>query len=249
MKKILTSLILALALPVSAFASTLSLTPSTISVAPGQTFSVTIAVNPQEADYTVEAFLSYSAPLLEVVSFTQAPGWLTLSQAGYDSVDNTSGRLVKTAGYSGGVSSSKVFGTVTFKATSAGTAMISAADGSQILDANNHNTFTSGSKVTVSIAAPVAAPLPVAPLQKSAPAKSASNPARTPLSEKPIATSTEPEPATSTAAVATTSESVENVAAVAGARSQEVSLALGALSTLLAFDCGLFLGRRQKRSY
>ena len=68
--------------------------------------------------------------MLEVKSFTFAHLWMALVQPGYDSVDNVSGVLVKTAGYPGGLSSSASFGTISFSAKKAGSGVITIGDNS-----------------------------------------------------------------------------------------------------------------------
>lgn len=128
----------------SALAATLSLSPANVSVTQGQTFSMSVALNPQgQASYTVKVELSYPAALLEVQSFTFANGWLPLTQSGYDLVDNTNGRLIKTAGYPGGVSGPSTFGTVSFRAKTSGSGNIALTANSLAFDANSQNTLTS----------------------------------------------------------------------------------------------------------
>jgi len=136
-----------------AYASTVSLSPTVISITPGQIITVNVTVDPQGSAYTAKVALNFTSGLLSVSSFAQASGWLPLSQPGYDSVDNSAGSLIKTAGATGGFSAPKYFGTVTFVAQSSGTASISVSPNTQILNAYNQNTFTGGNQVSVSISA------------------------------------------------------------------------------------------------
>ncbi len=150
MKIILPAIIFA-SFPLTLLGSTVYFSPSSVSVRPGQLVTAQIFVDPQGTAYTSKVVLSFTPEVLSYSSFTQASGWLPLSQSGYDSVDNSNSSLIKTAGYPGGLSSSKIFGTVTFIANKAGTASISVSDSTQILDSSNQNTFTGGSGLSISI--------------------------------------------------------------------------------------------------
>ncbi len=159
----------ALLLPASLFASTANISPSSVAVKTGQSFSVNIVVDPQGTAYTAKIALNFPPQLLYVSSFTQASGWLPLSQPGYDMVDNSSGSLVKTAGATGGFSAPKVFGTVTFTAKADGVASITYSGNTQVLDANNSNTFSGGTGATVTITSPVIAPVQSVPTKQNPP--------------------------------------------------------------------------------
>src|SRR3989338_1634672 len=104
MKKYLLTILLgafgAMAIAAPALAATsVSFTPVNVSVRKGQTFTLTIGVNPQGAkNYTAKTEFHYPADLLEVKSFTFAPSWMPLAQSGYDLNDNTNGVFIKTAG-------------------------------------------------------------------------------------------------------------------------------------------------------
>jgi hypothetical protein len=180
---ILGGIMLALAPALPAVAATIMpLSPKEITVEKGEDFDITISVNPSEVEnYTVKVELTYPKDLISVKSFSLASGWMPLSQPGYDLVDNQAGRLIKTAGYIGGFSSNKVFGTVSFFAKADGQGIISVSDNSQALDSQNQNIF-SNSPVQVSIikiesepakteppTPPVAPPSPPPPQQPPAP--------------------------------------------------------------------------------
>jgi hypothetical protein len=254
-----------LAIPFGVFASSTSFSPSTISVTPGQSFSVSLVVTPAEAAvYTAKIALSYPADLLSVSSFTFASGWLPLSQPGYDSVDNIQGSLIKTAGYSGGLTATKVFGTITFTAKGSGTATIVPTGGTQILDANNTNTFSLGGRATVSVERPV--PLPVVTVPAQQPVTNTSNPSRTPLTpvKKPVAktavsvsASTQVSvPVTMTVADvfsesgttsdATTSQNAITASAVSSSGTKQTSLYAGAIALLAAFGLGFLIGAKRR---
>lgn len=164
MKKTLLTIILgafgAMAIAAPALAATsVSFTPVSVSVRQGQTFTLTIGVNPQGAkNYTAKTELHYPADLLEVKSFTFANGWMPLSQSGYDLTDNTNGVFIKTAGYPGGVSSAVTFGTVSFLAKKSGNGTIALNSNSFALDANNQNVLA-GASVQTAVA--ISAPAPV----------------------------------------------------------------------------------------
>ena len=169
--------VIVLAMPALA-ATTVSLSPVNISVTSGKNFNVVIAVNPQGAsNYTEKIELDYPADLLQVKSFSLGSNWMALSQTGYDLIDNTNGKLIKTAGYPGGISSSATFGTVSFYAKKAGSGTIKLGNGSLALDANNQNVLSGTPSVSVAITAPVSVPAvpktpavetPVAPEEQSA---------------------------------------------------------------------------------
>ncbi|PCI29967.1 hypothetical protein COB55_01140 [Candidatus Wolfebacteria bacterium] len=146
----------------SVLASTdVSFSPTSVSVKKGQTFTLTIGVNPKGVkNYTVKTELNYPSDLLEVKSFTFTSGWMAVAQPGYDLIDNASGSLIKTAGYPGGLSTQATFGTVSFVAKKDGNGSIVLSGDSLTLDANNNNLIGSGAvstTVNVSTPAPVKA--------------------------------------------------------------------------------------------
>ncbi|MDP3901114.1 MAG: cohesin domain-containing protein [bacterium] len=135
--------VMAIAAPALA-ATSVSFTPVNVSVRQGQTFTLTIGVNPQGVkNYTAKTELHYPADLLEVKSFTFAPSWMPLAQSGYDLTDNTNGVFIKTAGHPGGISSAATFGTVSFLAKKSGNGTITLNSGNSLaLDANNQNVLS-----------------------------------------------------------------------------------------------------------
>lgn len=150
-----------------AFAATISLTPTTISVKKGETVSLSVAVDPQSVKLgLVKVALSFPANILEATAFTLASTdeWLTPPGAGNSVTDNTNGSLIKTAGYLGGFTTTKNFGTATFRAKADGVATVAVTASSAAYNAQNANTLvgTQGSSaITVATKkAPVPAPVP-----------------------------------------------------------------------------------------
>ena len=139
-------------------ATNILFSPPSITVKQGQTFVLTASINPQDIkNYTVKLELNYPAELLEVKSFTFGNIWMPLSQSGYDSIDNTKGILIKTAGYPGGLSSTASFGTVSFLAKKAGSGTITIGNNSLALDSTNKNVLSGTPQVSVLITAPILA--------------------------------------------------------------------------------------------
>jgi len=151
------------------FAASLNLSSATTEISAGKTFTVTVKVNPESASiYTAKVHVSFPSDLLQINSFVFAGTWMPLSQPGYDTIDNTSGALIKTAGYPGGLSATATVGTITFKAKKAGDAVVTVAGDSLALDASNNNTFTGGTKVSVKIDQAVVAPTGMSEVSPSA---------------------------------------------------------------------------------
>ncbi len=168
MKKIfLTILISVSALAISVMpalaATTASLAPTSVSVKEGQSFNLTVSVDPQGVkNYTIKMNVSFPADLLEAKSFNFSSGWMAISQPGYDAIDNVVGSLIKTAGYPGGFSSNAVFGVVSFTAKKSGSGVIKTTAASQAFDANNQNVLAGIAQTSVSISALTAAtPTPI----------------------------------------------------------------------------------------
>lgn len=176
-----------------AAAGTISLSPATKNVSPGQTVAVTVTVSPSAGSvYTVKAKIAYPANLLEVQSFTFSDGWLPLSQTGYDLIDNVNGVLIKTAGYAGGLSAPKILGTITFKVKAAGTAAITVVSDSMLLDSANGNAFSGGSGSTLTSIQTTTTPTPIPTVRGTVvsptPTASVSPEASTPVGVATVAT-------------------------------------------------------------
>ena len=97
-----------------------------VDVTEGQNFNLVISVDPEGVkNYTTQMELSFPADLLEITAFDFVSGWMPLSQAGYDLIDNANGELNKTAGYPNGAADKQEFGTVSFTAKQDGTGTLS----------------------------------------------------------------------------------------------------------------------------
>ena len=181
--------IMAAALPVLA-ATTMSLSPATVNVTAGQTFNLSVAVDPQGVkNYTVKLELKYPADLLEVKSFTLGSNWMAVSQTGYDSIDNINGILIKTAGYPGGLTANTAFGTVSFSAKKAGSGIIQTGTGSLALNASSQNVFSGSAQANVTITAVTLPPPPPPP-----PSQTTTPPTAPPAEEEQVPPSAEQEP-------------------------------------------------------
>lgn len=137
-------------------ATTVSLSPATINVVPGQKFNVVVTVNPSGTNnYAEKIELNYPKDVLEVNSFTFANTWIPLTQSGYDI--NTDGVLIKTAGYPAGINGSTVFGTVSFTAKKTGTGTIKIGSSSLAFEVSSQTAIT-GAGSSFTVASPVVTP-------------------------------------------------------------------------------------------
>ena len=144
------------ALPALA-ATTASITPPTVKVVAGQQFNVVVAVNPNgTSDYAEKLQIDYPADLLQVTAFNIGSSWMSLTQPGYDSIDNANGVLTKTAGYTGGITSLTPFGTITFTAKKSGSGTITIGSGSQAFEKSGQTAITGTGASFVVTAATIA---------------------------------------------------------------------------------------------
>lgn len=153
---------LATAAPV--FASTITLAPVVLSVAAGQTVSMTVNVDAGQTEaVTAKAVITYPAETLEAISFSFAPIWIQLSQPGYDGM--AGGLVVKTAGYPGGFTGAKTFGTLVFKAKKAGTATVAVSGDSAVWGGQGGSTLggAQGASALTVTGGTTVSPAPVAP--------------------------------------------------------------------------------------
>ncbi len=155
--------LIVLAVPISALAASISLSPTTVSVQSGDTFTVAVTADPASTKiYSVRANIAFDSSVLQVSNFSFASTWMPVSQPGYDTTDNASGVLIKTGGYPGGITSSTRLGTISFKAIKTGTVTISATGSSLLLDASSANQLSGGQgSVAVSVTAPAPKPTSV----------------------------------------------------------------------------------------
>lgn len=159
-------------------ATDILLSPLTVNVKQNQTFNVAVNVDPKGVkNYTVKVQLDYPADLLEVTGFNFGPTWMQLSQPGYDKIDNSSGTLIKTAGYPQGTVNNILFGTVTFRAKKTGSGNVSVSSSSTVLNQSSQNVFSgvlASTAVTVAvIQTPTPTPTLVGTVQTPTPRKTA----------------------------------------------------------------------------
>lgn len=123
--------------------ATLLLSPNTQTVKTGAEFTLTVQVNPNgESLDTVRVNISFPAALLEVKGFKL--GTLFPNALPGNSIDNSSGTVVQGAFSFDPVTKSGAFGTLTFRALSAGKATVAVtassraiSDGEEKIDTNN----------------------------------------------------------------------------------------------------------------
>lgn len=158
--------LIVLIVPEVSIANSFSLVSSSKTIEPNKTFTLSVYVIPTSTSvYTAQANINYPADLVSVESFTYASAWFPMNQAGYDLVDNTNGKLIKTAGYPSGFNKDTLFGTLVFKSKKAGDVSISINKESFILDMDSNNVLNNyGSFSITSTSYTPLITLPVAPL-------------------------------------------------------------------------------------
>ena len=233
------------------YAATLSTSPTTISVTKGQTFTVAIGADPAGVKlYTVKSVLSYPATLLEATGFSFESSWIPLSMSGYDSVDNTGGVIIKTAGFPNGFTGVKTFGTITFKAKDMGTATISVGSASLAYDLQSKNMLSGTQGSTVVTVAHVSTQTP-APTPTTQTATSKPKPTQK-LVSAGVAGAVSATNAASTTMATTTASSTDQGAAIitadvgGGAAAVPMWLWLLALITVILLGGGWWVYRFSK---
>lgn len=224
--------VFALLAPMSALAASVSLSPATVSVHAGDTFSVSVTTDPASTKlYSVRADVSFDPSLVQVTNFSFASTWISISQPGYDSTDNVNGALIKAAGYPGGFTSVTKFGTITFKAIKTGTATISSTNSSLLLDAMSKNQI-SGTQGSVSVSITAAPTTSVKTATKTATVSPSKVKAST---AAPVVAPVAEEISTTSTAIATSSLlAAVNGAITLGTGSPIVSALLSAVIVILA---------------
>lgn len=237
--------VFALLAPMSALAASISLSPANVSVNTGDAFSVSVMADPASTKlYSVRANVSFDPSLVQVTNFSFANTWMSISQPGYDSIDNSNGVLVKAAGYPGGFTSATKLGTVTFKALKTGIATISSTSGSLLLDADSKNQI-SGTQGNISVSITSAPAVPV----KTIPKNATVSPTKTKTPDTTSAVAIVSTTSTTSSVIATSSL----LAAVSGAitlgtDSPIVSALLSAVVVLLVIY-GLYFYRYYRRNW
>jgi len=129
-------LTLLFALPFAASAASFELDAPEIAV--GESATVTLSVSSDIVSaYTAQAIIAFDQKVLEVSNVVFSQGWMQLSQPGYDSISN--GRIIKTAGLPGGVTSKISFLTFTVTRLTSATGVISIEGTSKIYNKDSVN--------------------------------------------------------------------------------------------------------------
>lgn len=179
---------LVILIPKISFANSISLKSSSKNIEPGKNFSLLIYVDSTTSQsFTTQANIDFPVDLVSVESFTYSSAWLPVNQAGYDLIDNTTGKLIKTAGYPNGFNNEILLGTIVLKSKKAGTINITVNSNSYVLDMDSNNTLTSRGSFSINSVSPVIVP----PVVKVETPKTVNTP-KTPEVKKPtIKTNTE----------------------------------------------------------
>jgi hypothetical protein len=152
-------------IPKISTADTFSLRSSSKTVEPNKTFTLSVYVIPSNSSvYTAQANISFPTDLVSVESFTYASSWFPMNQSGYDLIDNTSGKLIKTAGYPNGFNKETLLGTLILKSKKAGLISISINKESFILDMDSNNVLNSYGSFSITSSSPVYVPPVVKPI-------------------------------------------------------------------------------------
>jgi cobalamin biosynthesis Mg chelatase CobN len=115
--------------------------------------TTTASITPTDVKIAEQVKINYPADLLQVTSFNIGSSWMSLTQPGYDSIDNVNGVLTKTAGYAGGITSQTPFGTITFTAMKSGSGAITIGNGSQAFQKSGQTAMIgTGASVVVTAA-------------------------------------------------------------------------------------------------
>ena len=157
-RKILISvfLFLAIVVPQITLASAISLRSSTSTTEPGKTFSLSIYANGSGvASYTAGVTLKFPADLVSVESFNYSGPWIPITASGYDTINNTSGSLIKTAGYPNGFTNEVLVGTALLKVKKAGTITLTTDQASYILDVDSNSTLKTYGSFSITSSTPV----------------------------------------------------------------------------------------------
>lgn len=155
-KAFIVIILLLVMVPQVSLASSVSLKSPYFSTIPGNTYTVSVYINPESVtSYTAEVLIDFPTDLVSVESFTYAPSWMPINQPGYDLVDNTNGKIIKTAGYPAGFNQETLLGTLVLKAKKAGTITLSTSQESIVLDSDGYNTLDNYGSSTITSKVPL----------------------------------------------------------------------------------------------
>lgn len=125
-------------LPYIASAASFELDATTTSISVGESTTVTMSVSSDAASvYTAQAILSFDENVLEIENIVFSKGWIPLSQPGHN--EEIVGRIIKTAGFPGGVTSKTAFLTFSVRKVSSGVGVISVESTSKIYNKESVN--------------------------------------------------------------------------------------------------------------
>ncbi len=125
-------------------AAKFTIEPGKLVLAEGQEVMLVVNVAPGNGtkNYTARFEMYYPTDMLEYKSFTYWTDWVPVVRPDYDVVDETRGRIVKTAGMPEGFDSKRVFAVMKFIAKKTGSGSLTVQSGSYSLDDTNTDTFT-----------------------------------------------------------------------------------------------------------
>lgn len=118
------------------FASTLTLSPGSVTTAPGQTFTVTVRLNASGDNVNaVSAYLNYPANLVDAVSINDSSSAFSIKAAG----DIGGGQVKISRGNFSGLSGNLSVASITFRGKAVGKGSISFAGGSKAPRTSDHS--------------------------------------------------------------------------------------------------------------
>ncbi len=166
------ALFLLILVPQISLANSFTLRSSIKNIEANKTFTVSVYVTPSTSAsiYTAQANISFPADLVSVESFNFASAWFPMNQAGYDLIDNTKGKLIKTAGYPSGFNKETLLGTIVFKSKKLGAVSISINKESYILDMDSNNVLKNYGAISINSDTSVIPPVtPITPTPNPTP--------------------------------------------------------------------------------
>lgn len=135
-------------------ATTFNFNPVKVDVKEGEVFSLDVYVDPAGAsNYTIKTDIKFPSELVSLKDWKYANSWMALKKTGYDYFNNTTGQLIRTAGYPEGFKEKTLFGTASFIAKKSGEATIYFAAKNLALNENSANVYEGGDEVVVTVLA------------------------------------------------------------------------------------------------
>ncbi len=207
MKKIQSILlIIAVLLPASVGAASITFVPSFGNYDTGSTFSTSVYVNPASGE-TISASklsLTFPANTLEVISYTPVSGGSILVHLGTNT-DNLTGEIVDNIAFNPGIIASTKVATIIFKAKTDGQAQIEVTGDSKLLDSTNTDKNTGSIGANYTVTTPVLV-VPITPVPAPVPVPASVQP---PVVTEPVTEVIEGDGATTTTATTTIATTTE----------------------------------------